>query len=196
MTEIVVYDLNKTLYYKSSKDEFFKFICYKKGYKIAHFFQLISLKFLSDLRLIGKTFFKENFYSYLNNLPPDKVEKYARQFWDMEFPECFNHKLLEGLKEHHANGTPVYIITGGFEVYTKYLEKLLPVKVYGTRTAYQDGAYQVIGEACNGEEKVKRLNEEAPLDYKLIESYSDAKEPILFKAEKSFYIDDGEIIPI
>ena len=196
MTNVVVYDLNETLYNKSSKDEFFKFICYKKGYKLPHLFQLSALKFLNNIDLIGKTFFKENFYNYLDNLPPEVIEKYARQFWEMEFPDYCNQKMIDDIKKHHSNGTLVYIITGGFEVYTKYLEKILPVEVHGTRTTYEDDTYKVIGEACNGEEKVKRLKEVAPSDYVLLEAYSDDKEPILFEAKEPYFVKDGEIIPL
>ncbi|PRX51560.1 hypothetical protein [Salegentibacter salegens] len=92
MQKIVVYDLNQTLYKKSSKDEFFKFICYKKGYKLVHLFQIGWLKALGKLRIMSKTYFKENFYNYLNRLPPEKVEKYARQFWNIEFPEHLGKK--------------------------------------------------------------------------------------------------------
>ncbi|MBL3657145.1 HAD family hydrolase [Fulvivirga sediminis] len=196
MTKIVVYDLNETLYHKSSKDEFFKFICYKKGYKLPHLFQLTALKFLNNIDVIGKTFFKENFYNYLDNMPPEKIEKYAEQFWGMEYPDYFHKSMVADIKKHHKEGTLVYIITGGFEVYTKYLEKILPVEVHGTRTSYKNGTYKVIGEACNGKAKVKRLNEVAPADYRLIKAYSDDKEPILYEAEKAYYVDDGEVMPL
>ena len=193
MQEVVVYDLNKTLYRKSSKDEFFKFICYKKNYKLLSLAELGWYKTMGKLRIFSKTEFKENFYNYLKNLEPDKVRKYARQFWQMEFPEYFREKMIEDIKKFHESGIKVYVITGGFEIYTKYLEELMPVEVMGTRTEYVDGNYKVIGEACNDEEKVRRLEEAVGKDYKLLEAYSDDKEEILYIAEKGYFLDGDHI---
>ena len=193
MQEVVVYDLNKTLYKKSSKDEFFKFICYKKNYKLLSLAELGWYKTMGKLRIFSKTEFKENFYNYLKNLEPDKVRKYARQFWQMEFPEYFREKMIEDIKKFHESGIKVYVITGGFEIYTKYLEELMPVEVMGTRTEYVDGNYKVIGEACNDEEKVRRLEEAVGKDYKLLEAYSDDKEEILSIAEKGYFLDGDHI---
>lgn len=191
--KIVVYDLNQTLYKKSSKDTFFKFICYKKELKIFYLFQLFWFQFLNKINLIGKTTFKENFYNYLNGLPPKTVKKYAEQYWGIEFPELFNKKMLKDIEKFNSEGINVFIVTGGFEIYTEYLEKILPVKVMGTRTKYEDVSYQVIGKACNGEEKIKRLNAEIPEGYEILESYSDKKEPILFEAKKGYFVDGEKI---
>lgn len=194
MKRVVVYDLNATLYRKSSKDEFYKFICYKKGYKLLHLFQLAWYKSLGKLHLISKTHFKENFYNYLQNLPPEKVERYAGEFWNMEFPYKFRKEMISDIENFEKEGIDVYIITGGFEIYTKYLEKLLPVKVLGTRTEYKDGNYEVIGNACNDEEKIRRLKEEVSGEFRLLEAYSDDKEEILSLAEKAYFItEDGEV---
>ncbi len=194
MQKVVVYDLNKTLYEKSSKDEFFKFICYKRGYKIIRLLQLAWLKGLGKTGMISKTHFKENFYDYLKGLPPEQVNRYAKEFWNMEFPDKFRQKMIEDIKRFNHENVKVYIITGGFEVYTKYLEELLPVKVLGTRTEYKNGNYEVIGKACNDQEKVRRLKEEVEGKFRLLEAYSDDKEEILTQAEKAYLItDDGEV---
>jgi len=193
MQEIVVYDLNQTLYKKSSKDEFFKFICYKKGYKLLHLFQIGWLKGLGKLRIMSKTYFKENFYNYLNKLPPEKVQKYARQFWNVEFPEHFRDDMVADIREKDKAGIKVYIVTGGFEVYTKYLEELLPLKVIGTITKYENEDYKIIGKTCNDAEKVKRLDAEMNGEYRLLEAYSDDDEEILYKAEKGYLLEDGEL---
>ncbi len=193
MEKIVVYDLNQTLYKKSSKDEFFKFICYKKGYKLVHLFQIGWMQALHKLNLVSKTYFKENFYDYLNHLPPEKVEKYAEQFWNIEFPEYFREDMVKAIKDYDNEGVKVLIITGGFEIYTKYLEKLLPLKVLGTQTKYVDGEYQIVGKACNEEEKIKRLKKVASSNYRLLAAYSDDDEVILYEAEKGYLLKNGEL---
>ncbi|MDT0687863.1 HAD family hydrolase [Autumnicola psychrophila] len=193
MQEIIVYDLNQTLYQKSSKDEFFKFICYKKGYKLVHLFQIGLLTAAGKLRLMSKTYFKENFYNYLNKLPPEQVAKYARQFWDVEFPEFFREEMVADIIEKDKAGIKVVIVTGGFEVYTKYLEELLPLKVIGTITEYKNQDYKIIGKTCNDGEKLRRLDAEINGDYKILEAYSDDDEEILYKAEKGFLLKEGKL---
>ncbi|MCM8569719.1 haloacid dehalogenase-like hydrolase [Gramella jeungdoensis] len=190
MKKIIVYDLNQTLYKKSSKDDFFKFICYKKDYKLIHSLQLAWMYALYSLKLINKTYFKENFYNYLKGIPPHKVEKYAKQFWDIEFPEYFREDMIRDIQTHSRNGIEVYIITGGFEIYTKYMEELLPVKVLGTLTKYENDNYRIKGVACNNEEKIRRLKEDVKGEYELLEAYSDDKEEILYHAQKGYYLDE------
>ncbi|MDT0690361.1 HAD family hydrolase [Salegentibacter sp. F188] len=193
MQEIVVYDLNQTLYKKSSKDEFFKFICYKKGYKLVHLFQIGLLTVAGKLRLMSKTYFKENFYDYLNKIPPEKVQKYAKQFWNVEFPEHFREEMVADIIEKDKAGIKVYLVTGGFEIYTKYLEELLPLKVIGTLTKYVNEDYKIIGKTCNDAEKIRRLDAEIDGDYKILTSYSDDDEEILYEAEKGYFLEDGEL---
>jgi phosphoserine phosphatase len=193
MQEITVYDLNQTLYKKSSKDEFFKFICYKKGYKLVHLFQIGLLMVIGKLRIMSKTYFKENFYDYLNKIPPEQVRKYAEQFWNVEFPEHFREDMVADIIEKDKAGIKVYLVTGGFEVYTKYLEELLPLKVVGTVTKYENEDYKIIGKTCNDEEKLRRLDAEINGDYKILEAYSDDDEEILYKAEKGYLLKDGEL---
>jgi hypothetical protein len=55
----------------------------------------------------------------------------------------------------------------------------------------------VKGEACKGEEKIKRLEQNylKGRPYKIVEAYSDSKEFILDKAEKAFLVEEGKIIP-
>lgn len=194
-TRVAVYDLNKTLYLKSSKEEFFKFVCFKKGYKLLNLAQLAGLKILGNLRLINVTSFKENFFDYLDHLPPETVDKYATQYWKIEFPEHFHKDMLQEMEELQADGVKVYIITGGLEIYTKPLLDMLPVDVIlGTCTTYKNGDYKVDGKACKGQEKIRRLEEHVKEnDYRLIKAYSDDPEPILDEAEEAYIVKDGEV---
>ncbi len=194
---VVVYDLNKTLYNKSSKDEFFKYVCFKKGYKLINLIQIAALKTLDTLKLIDVTTFKENFFNYLKNIEPKRVERYADEFWSIEFDRHFNKKLLKSVEKHKEAGNEVIIITGGLEIYTKPLLKYLEIDaLLGTITKYKDGKYEIVGEACKDEEKIKRLQEYmGNQDFHLIEAYSDDKEPILDLADKAFYVKDGKVMP-
>ncbi|HSJ11107.1 MAG TPA: HAD family hydrolase [Gillisia sp.] len=195
--EVVVFDLNGTFYDKSSKDEFYKFICSKRPKRLKYLLQMGYYKLLLKVHQIRQTEFKENFFNYLDDFPPAMVEKYAREFWNREFPQNFNKELLSKFSEFKAKNIVVFCATGGLELYVKPLFDIYKIDGFaGTRVKYDGHTYLVQGEACKGEEKIKRL--EKFLDgqsYRIIEAYSDSKEEILDRAEKAYLIKDGEITP-
>ncbi len=193
-TKVVVYDLNDTLYKKSSKSEFFKYVCFKNGYKLANLFQLSGLKILGDLKLVDVTTFKENFFNYLDHLPPETVRQYAREFWQIEYPRHFDDKLLEEIKQLRAEGVKVYIITGGLEVYTKPLLEFLEVDaLLGTRACYKNEDYKIDGVACKAEEKFRRLEEGMQNEeFHLVKAYSDEDEYILHQADKGILVEGDQ----
>nr|WP_262910519.1 haloacid dehalogenase-like hydrolase [Pontibacter silvestris] len=195
--KVVVFDLNGTFYNESSKDEFYKFICLKRPKRLWFVFQMAFYKVLKKLHQVNKTEFKENFFNYLDDLPPSQVEKYAAEFWEREYPANFNQELKKHFDELREKGIKIFCATGGLELYVKPLFKLFQVDGFaGTRVAYTNNTYKVLGKACKNNEKLKRLDEafsEKP--YRIIEAYSDSKEEILDKAEKAFLIKNGHISP-
>ena len=195
--EVVVFDLNGTFYEKSSKDEFYKFICSKRPKRLKYLLQMGYYKLLLKVNQIRQTEFKENFFNYLDDFPPQTVEKYAREFWEREFPQNFNKELLKKFTDFKAKNIVVFCATGGLELYVKPLFDIYKIDGFsGTRVKYDGHTYLVQGEACKGEEKINRL--EKFLDgqsYRIIEAYSDSKEEILDRAEKAYLIKDGKITP-
>lgn len=195
---IAVFDLNQTVYRKSSKDEFFKYICYKKNYKLLNILQIGLFYAFEKAGLVNQTRFKENFFSYLDGLPPEKVQQYARQFWQVEWEEHFNEQLLKRIHELQEQGVQIIFSTGALDVYVAPLfEHHLPVDAWmATETEYKDDSYQIKGQANKGKEKIRRLDTHfGPKGYRILEAYSDAKEAILREAEKAFLIRDGKPIP-
>lgn len=188
MLRIVVYDLNRTLYRKSSKNEFFKFIRSKENKKTFKLLKMLPVSLVYSMKLLSKTRFKQHFYSYLDDIPPEEMEGLAREFWSQEYPENFRKSLLGDIQKLRLEGVDVYIVTGAYEVYAKYIENLLPVKVIGTRTKYENGKYIIQGKACNDAEKVRRLKEEINGDFEFLKAYSDDDEQILYEAEKGYYL--------
>ncbi|WP_242928625.1 HAD-IB family phosphatase [Pontibacter vulgaris] len=195
--KVIVFDLNQTFYNKSSKDEFFKFICTKRPKRVRFFLEMMYYKLLHKMNQIRKTEFKENFFNYLDNLPPEKVEAYAAEFWQKEFPVNFNQELKSHFDKMKREGVQLFCATGGLEVYVKPLFKLYEIDgLAGTQTKYNGTTYLVEGKACKDEEKLKRLESHYKNQpFELIEAYSDSKEPILDEAEKAFLVKDGEIKP-
>ncbi len=196
METIAVFDLNKTLYRKSSKDEFFKFICFRRNYKLAQAAQLFGWYALKKLHLLSQTTFKENFFNYLDGLHPDTVQEYAREFWSIEFPKYFNEDVLRELHRLQDAGVKCCICSGALAVYMSPLKEFLPMDRYiATKTVYRGGTYNIVGKSCGGEEKLVMLREVYGNDVRIIEAYSDEAEPLLDAAEKAFFIQDGVITP-
>ena len=149
------------------------------------------------LHTINQTEFKENFFNYLDNIPPKQVEAYAREYWKKEYPAEFNKEIIQRLDSLRKKGVQIYCATGGLEIYVKPLFDLYKVHgMVGTVVEYVDNTYKVKGEACKGEEKIKRLEKCLKgKPYKVVEAYSDSKEYILDVADKAFLVEDGKIIP-
>ena len=194
---IVVFDLNGTFYNKSSKEEFYKFILRKNPNRLKYIWEMSFYYLQLKLHRIKQTEFKENFFNYLDNIPPAKVEEYAKEFWEKEFPQEFNGDLLIRFDEFKKKSIPVFCATGGFELYVNPLFEIYKIDGFaGTRVNYTGKTYKVEGQACKDEEKIRRLEELLKgKSYKIIEAYSDSKEEILDRAEKAFLVKDGKITP-
>lgn len=195
--KVVVFDLNGTFYNKSSKTEFFKFISLKDLSRLRYIFEMGYFHVLQKLNLIGQTKFKENYFNYLNNLPPEEVEQLGREFWKKEYPANFNSELIQKFDQYKKDKVLLFCATGTLELYVKPLFDFYQIDGFsGTRVKYNGHSYLSEGPACKGEEKLKRLEEFLNgRPYRLIEAYSDKEEPILDKAEKAFLVNDGKIVP-
>lgn len=196
---IAVFDINGTLYKKKSKEEFFRFICFRNNYKLLDIYHLLLFKLLGSLRLINQTQFKENFFNYLDHLPPDQVSRYASEYWSIEYPRYFNKELLERVDKLREQGVKIFCISGGLDVYMDPLYDLFPVDAHiSTRAMYKKDTYKIVGEACKEEEKIRRLEEY--LDgkpYQIVEAYSDDKEAILKVAKQAYLVNEkGEVAPM
>lgn len=193
---VLVFDLNGTFYNKSSKDEFYKFICSKQPRKILSVVEMTYFKALQKLHQINQTEFKENFFNYLNNIPPEQVEAYAREFWQREYPQQFNQELKLRMDRMRSQGVKIFCATGALELYVKPLFDLYPVDGFaGTKVNYVNNTYLVEGEACKDGEKLRRLEKHFGKSVKIVEAYSDSKEEILNKADRAFLVKKGILTP-
>ncbi|GHA62099.1 HAD-IB family phosphatase [Pontibacter akesuensis] len=194
---VVIFDLNGTFYNESSKDEFYKFILTKRPKRIKYLLQMGYYNLLLKLHQIRQTEFKENFFNYLDDLPPAQVEAYAKEFWEREFPSNFNQDLMHRFDEFKAQNIVLFCATGGLELYVKPLFDLYKIDAFaGTKVTYNGHTYLADGLACKAEEKIARLEQYLKgKPYKIIEAYSDSKEEILNRADRAFLVEDGEITP-
>ena len=199
LLKIAVFDINGTLYNKKSKEEFFRFVCFRNSYKLWDVYHLLLFKLLAKLRLVNQTQFKENFFNYLDRLPPKQVKRYASEYWSIEYPHYFNEKLLKRVDELREQGVKIFCISGGFDVYMEPLYELFPVDAHiSTRVMYKGDTYKIVGEACKEEEKIRRLEEHLDgQSYQVVEAYSDDEEAVLELAEQAYMVKkDGEVVPL
>jgi HAD superfamily phosphoserine phosphatase-like hydrolase len=195
--KVAVFDLNGTLYNEKSKDEFYKFILKKKPKKIGAIFEMGYYQVLGKLHKISQTEFKENFFNYLDDIPPQQVTAYAAEYWQQEYPKQFNQEIMARLAGLKKQGVELFCATGGLELYVEPLFKLYPVDGFaGTRMRYDGHTYLVEGDACKADEKLRRIAQHyGSRPYRIVEAYSDSKEDILDKADKSFLVKDKKLIP-
>lgn len=195
--KVVVFDLNGTFYNKSSKEEFYKFILKKSPNRLKYVFEMSYYYLQLKLNRMRQTEFKENFFNYLDGIPPSQVEEFAREFWAEEFPGEFNKELKKIFDDVKQSGALLICATGGFELYVKPLFDIYKIDgLVGTRVEYDGKTYKVVGKACKEDEKITRLDELLRgKPYQIIEAYSDSKEVILDRAERAFYIKDKAILP-
>ena len=197
--KIAVFDINGTLYNKKSKEEFFRFICFRNSYKLLDICYILLFKLLGTLRLVNQTQFKENFFNYLDHLPPEQVRRYASEYWSIEYPHYFNRELLERADALREQGVKIFCISGGYDVYMDPLYELFPVDAHlSTRVMYKNDTYKIVGEACKEEEKIRRLNEYLEgKPCQIVEAYSDDEEAILGQAEQAYLVKKGgEIVAL
>lgn len=196
MKKIAVFDLNKTLYTKSSKDEFFKFICFRKTQKLAHAAQILWWYLLKKLGTLSDTQFKENFFNYLDGLHPNQVQEYAREFWSIEFPKHFNPDVLAQVKRLQTEGVRCCIASGALAVYMRPLSEFLSMDQYiASKTVYKGGTYKIVGKSCDGPHKLQMIQDVYGAEVQIIEAYSDEAEEVLQVADKPFLLVDGVITP-
>ncbi len=195
--EVVVFDLNGTFYNKSSKDEFYKFLCARQPKRVRYYLQMLWYNILLKFHQINQTEFKENFFNYLNHLPPDQVAIYAEEYWREEYPGEFNKELMAHFDALRRKNVKVVCATGALDVYVKPLFTLYEIDaVIGTKVRYTNGTYLIDGKACKGQQKIERLKALFEgRSISIIEAYSDSEEEILDEANNAFLVKDGNIRP-
>ena len=175
-----VFDFDKTIYDGDSTVDFWKY-CLKKYPKTKkHLLHtgINGLKFA--LRIMEKTLFKEDFYSFLQEI--DDIDSALAEFWD-EHEVNIKEWYLKMQREDDV------IISASPEFLLKPICDKLGIKhMMASRVDSKTGKYD--GVNCHGEEKVRRYREKfgrSQIHEFYSDSYSDtplaklAFDPILVK---------------
>lgn len=178
---INVFDFDGTIYDGDSTLDFYKY-CLRKNPKLIFYLPrqiLGAVKY--KMKIIDKTTFKEEFYSFLLGI--DDIDYLVNQFWNEN-----QHKVFSWYKD--ISSPEDVIISASPEFLLATICKRLDVKLICSLVDKNTGKYD--GVNCYGKEKVKRFiqafGEGVKINHFYSDSYSD--QPMANIARKAFFVKD------
>ena len=127
---------------------------------------------------------KRMLLSQLRGLGARDMTGLAERFYRELICPNYVHEVIETLKRHKQEGYRLFIVSGGYDIYLKYVAEEFGFEdVIATRLEFQDGRFtgRYTGDDCMNENKVKMLREyfgrESLRDCDSI-AYSDSKSDI------------------
>lgn len=110
-----------------------------------------------------RAFIKEKFLTaFMRNADKLDIDNYVKLFWQKFLEKYKNEAAMKKLIWHRDQGHHIFVVTASFELYVKYLVKLLPIDgIIGTKEEWQNGKLtgNLLGKNCKGYEKVKRIQD-------------------------------------
>lgn len=180
-----VYDFDKTIYEGDSTIDFYLF-CLKKYPQILKYFPKQILGMLKyKMKSINKTQFKEDFFSFLREIPD--VKKEVRIFWKRK-KKKIKKWYIEQRKPDDV------IISASPEYLLKEICDELEIKyLIASKVEEKNGKF--MGENCYGEEKRIRFQNifgNVDIEKFYTDSYSD--KPMACIAQKAYIVKKNNII--
>ena len=179
-----VYDFDKTIYNGDSTLDFYFFCIKKKPLILKKLPKQLYSAIKYKMKIITKTEFKENFYSFLQVL--DNVDDLLEEFWNMNKSKIKDFYLKQKSKND-------VIISASPNFLLDPICKQLGIKyLIASQVDKHTGKYTGIN--CYGEEKVRRFNELFP-NLQIDNFYSDslADTPIAKCAKQAFLVKNNEL---
>jgi phosphoserine phosphatase len=100
---------------------------------------------------------KEGFLIYLANENSLKIKKELKLFWDLQFPDNFNHVLLEKIIEYNNKNITTVCISASPKLLIEYIcDKININKTIATNIKLGE-KIKISGNNCRGREKINRL---------------------------------------
>lgn len=179
-----VYDFDKTIYNGDSTLDFYFFCIKKKPLILKKLPKQLYSAIKYKMKIITKTEFKENFYSFLQVL--DNVDDLLEEFWNMNKSKIKDFYLKQKSKND-------VIISASPNFLLDPICKQLDIQyLIASQVDKHTGKYTGIN--CYGEEKVRRFNELFPnlqIDNFYSDSLSDT--PIAKCAKQAFLVKNDEL---
>jgi phosphatidylglycerophosphatase C len=192
--QIVVFDLDHTLYKGDSSIDFLLFFIKKKPF---YFFVLFYQSYyfvLYKLRIISLLEFKSQFFIFLTFLNEENRNKLINNFWNNRKEKHFNQDLLKRIDYFKGRKIEVVIASASLQLIISVLKQKLGIDVIvATELEIVKNKVKIF-ENCRGEVKIKKLKESYG-DFFILEAYSDNSDDIdlLNMASKGYVVKSGKI---
>jgi HAD superfamily hydrolase (TIGR01490 family) len=189
---LVFFDFDGTL---THKDTLFEIIRFDKGLIsfLWGIFLLIPQFLLFFLRKIDSQELKENYLEhFLKNRSLDLWNDTCEKFCEKRLPHLIRKEAFKALKKHQSENSRIVVVSASPENWILPWCKIMKIEGIGSRLETSSGKLtgKLIGQNCNGQEKVKRIKEYLELEtYSPIYAYGDTKGdlPMLALADYPFY---------
>lgn len=207
---LVVFDFCETLVNFQSADRFVDYIIEKENYrKYRWLFQLNRiLTRLRVMAVLSKIWPELNPSKRLKLLQikgvsEEKIEKYAREFYDEKVMPNLIKPLYQLMQNHVSSGDHVLVISGGYAPYIKVFSEKHQIKAYfATEMALAAGKLtgKFAGKDCLYGQKTVLLEEylkHNTINFTRKIAYSDSSSdlPLLQWADEAFVISRGQSQP-
>lgn len=173
-----VFDFDKTIFYRDSTVEFWKYCVGRKKSLLLLLPKQGFYGVLYGLHVIPLKKFKEKFFCFLKHID---AEKYAEDFWERNLSH-----VMPWFYDAREEGD--WVVSASPEFLLRPVCKTLGMRLLATRMDPKTGAIE--GENCKREEKVKRLAEAGVTEWQRAYSDSLSDTPILERAECGFLVDN------
>ncbi|RMZ58802.1 haloacid dehalogenase-like hydrolase [Chryseobacterium nematophagum] len=161
MRKLYCFDFDGTLTYKDTMFMYLKFYAPVK-FRV-QFIKHVPLFILLKLRLVETEKVKKSFIgSILKGQSQDKIEKKAKQFFEVNYPKIVRDNALDFIENIDRDNTKSLLVTASLDIWTKPFAEAFQMKLISTRAEFKDGIFtgNFIGRNCNGAEKLSRIKEE------------------------------------
>ena len=176
---LAVFDFDNTITTKDTLIDFLRFFVggFKLSwglFKCSPFIVFYKLKILSNQK--AKEFLLTHFFY---NLPERELIKFGKEYSDNRLHKILNHEAISRIHFHHKRNDKLVIVSASPTYwFREWCIRQGFTTVIGTQLEKKDGKMtgKIIGKNCFGDEKLRRLKQELPLeDYQHIYAYGDGK---------------------
>jgi HAD superfamily hydrolase (TIGR01490 family) len=170
------FDLDGTLITKDSYLPFLFKWKYKNPQRLLSLFSLPTKLFNYLTKNRERSYIKEAFLTaFMKGARRSDVNLFVKDFWKNFLAKHRNETVINKLKWHFNSGHRVYIVSGSFDFYTKYLQEIWPIHgIISTRAEWAGDMLtgKIIGENCKGKEKIIRIENELGINLQDVEYYA------------------------
>ncbi|MEM6641609.1 MAG: HAD-IB family hydrolase [Bacteroidota bacterium] len=191
MKTLALFDFDGTITSKDTLLEFGKFSVGNRSFYLKMVF-FVPLFFLMKIGVISNQRGKELFLFWFIGRPEKKqFETLCKNFAEAEIPKMIREGALEKIEGYLTDGAKVIIVSASPENWIKPWAHKHNIEVLSTKLNFSENHFQGIeGTNCNGEEKVRRIEEAVDLSsFEKVIAYGDTTgdHPMLALAHEKHY---------